>query len=73
MKHNSYIERNPDVMMGKPIVKGTRITVELLMRKLAEGYSVDDLLNSYPHLSREQINAALESENQSDRSERSDW
>lgn len=60
MKHNQYIERNPDVMMGKPIVKGTRITVELIMRKLAEGYNIADLLSSYPHLSSEQITAALE-------------
>ena len=47
-------------MMGKPIIKGTRITVELIMRKLADGYTLDDLLKSYPHLTSEQIYAALE-------------
>lgn len=60
MEWNKYIERNPKVMLGKPIIKGTRITVKLIMRKLAGDYSVDDLLESYPHLTRTQIQAALE-------------
>jgi len=60
MKYQQYIERNPNIMLGKPIIKGTRITVELLMRKLANGYEIADLLKSYPHLTREQILAALE-------------
>lgn len=47
-------------MLGKPIIKGTRITVELIMRKLAEGYKVEDLLKSYPHLTQKQIYASLE-------------
>ena len=60
MDYKQYIIRDPKVMLGKPIIKGTRITVELIMRKLAGGCSVNDLLNSYPHLVREQINAAIE-------------
>lgn len=60
MNYQKYIERNPEIMLGKPIIKGTRITVELLVRKLANGYETDDLLKSYPHLKREQILAALE-------------
>ena len=60
MDYNKWIERNPDIMLGKPIVKGTRITVEIIMRKLAGGFTVDKLLESYPHLSAEQIYAALE-------------
>jgi len=60
MDYKQHIERNPEIMLGKPIIKGTRITVELLMRKLANGYSIDDLLKSYPHLTKEQILAALE-------------
>ena len=55
MEYKLYIERNPDIMMGKPTIKGTRITVELLIRKLADGYSVTDLLLSYPHLTKDQI------------------
>jgi uncharacterized protein (DUF433 family) len=60
MNYNNLIKRNPEIMLGKPIIKGTRITVELIMRKLAEGYSVDELLNSYPHLTKEHIYAVFE-------------
>lgn len=60
MDYRHYIERNPKIMLGKPIIKGTRITVELLMRKLAGGFSVSDLLKSYPNLTEVQIFAALE-------------
>ncbi len=60
MDYKKYIERNPEIMLGKPIIKGTRITVELIMRKLAEGYNVDSILKSYPHLTQEQIYATLE-------------
>jgi len=60
MEYKQYIERNPEIMLGKPIIKGTRITVELLMRKLARGFTVVDLLKSYPNLTKEQILATLE-------------
>ena len=60
MNYKRYMERNPEIMMGKPVIRGTRITVELLMRKLAEGYDTEDLLKSYPHLKKVQILAALE-------------
>ena len=60
MNYKKYIERNPEVMLGKPIIKGTRITVELIMRKMASGYTVDEILESYPHLNKEQVMAALE-------------
>lgn len=58
MQH-PLIERNPAVMLGKPVIKGTRITVELLMRKLADGFSLDDILQMYPHLEKEHVLAAL--------------
>jgi uncharacterized protein (DUF433 family) len=57
--HN-YIERNPTVMLGKPVIKGTRITVELIVRKLAGGYSFEQLLSAYPKLTLEQVYAALD-------------
>ena len=60
MDYKQYIERNPNIMLGKPIIKGTRITVELLIRKLADGYNIDNILQSYPHLTKEQIFATLE-------------
>lgn len=46
--------------MGKPTIKGIIISVELIMRKLAGGFSVDDLLASYPFLTHEQVNAAFQ-------------
>ncbi|HEX9941598.1 MAG TPA: DUF433 domain-containing protein [Thermoanaerobaculia bacterium] len=53
------IEINPRVMMGKPVIRGTRITVELLLRKISEGATEDDLLDAYPRLRREDIRAAV--------------
>ncbi len=60
MNYQEHIERRPEIMMGKPIIKGTRITVEHVMLKLAGGYTVESLLKSYPHLTHDQIKAALE-------------
>jgi uncharacterized protein (DUF433 family) len=53
------IEINPRVMMGKPVIRGTRIPVELLLRKVSEGATEDDLLDAYPRLQREDIRAAI--------------
>lgn len=53
------IEINPRVMMGKPVIRDTRITVELLLRKISEGATEDDLLDAYPRLRREDIRAAI--------------
>jgi len=53
------IEINPDVMLGKPVIRGTRIPVELLLRKLSEGATEADLLDAYARLTREDIQAAL--------------
>ncbi|MBA3520558.1 MAG: DUF433 domain-containing protein [Rhizobiales bacterium] len=52
------ISQNPEVMVGKPVIKGTRIPVELILRMLGGGHSVETILDSYPHLSREDIFAA---------------
>jgi len=53
------IEINPAVMLGKPVIRGTRIPVELIIRKLSEGATEADLLDAYPRLTREDIHAAL--------------
>lgn len=50
---------NPDVMLGKPVIRGTRIPVELILRKLGEGASEEELLDAYPRLKRADIRAAL--------------
>jgi uncharacterized protein (DUF433 family) len=47
------------IMLGKPVVRGTRITVELILRKIAEGMDEQALLAAYPHLKREDIQAAV--------------
>jgi uncharacterized protein (DUF433 family) len=53
------ITSNPEVMLGRPCIKGTRIPVELLLEKLGEGVSVEELLEAYPQLEREDVLAAL--------------
>jgi uncharacterized protein (DUF433 family) len=53
------IEINPKVMMGKPIIRGTRIPVELILRKLSQGATEADLLDAYPRLTKEDIQVAL--------------
>jgi uncharacterized protein (DUF433 family) len=59
MKANEFIEIRPDIMLGKPVIGGTRIPVELIIRKLGEGATIEDLLDGYPSLTREKIRAAL--------------
>jgi uncharacterized protein (DUF433 family) len=54
-----HIVADPQVMLGKPVVRGTRITVALILEKLAAGESVDDLLVAYPRLARDDVQAAL--------------
>ncbi len=59
MSSTHRIEINSKVMLGKPVIRGTRITVELLLRKLSEGATEADLLDAYPGLSREDIHSAI--------------
>jgi uncharacterized protein (DUF433 family) len=53
------ITTDPGVMMGKPVIAGTRITVELILEKLAAGETVEQILDAHPRLTRELISAAL--------------
>ena len=59
MATHPHIEVNPKVMMGKPVIRGTRIPVELLLRKLGEGATVEALLEDYPRLTAADLNAAM--------------
>ena len=59
MQDSGLIVSDPNIMMGKPVIRGTRITVELILEKFATGYSEDEVLRAYPHISREAIRAAL--------------
>jgi len=54
------IEINPQVMIGKPIIKGTRIPVDTIVRLLAQGMTQEEILEDYPNLKKEDIKAALE-------------
>ena len=54
-----YITRNPDIMPGKPTIRGTRIPVELIIRKMSAGYSIKEVLKAYPHVKSEQVYAAI--------------
>jgi uncharacterized protein (DUF433 family) len=53
------IEINPAILQGKPVVRGTRIPVEAILRKLSEGATEADLIDAYPRLTHEDIHAAL--------------
>lgn len=53
------IETDPDIMVGKPVVKGTRLTVELILRQLANGQTIEELIKNYPQLTKEDIFACI--------------
>ena len=59
MPAQARIAIDPKVMLGKPVVRGTRITVELILRKLAEGATQQDPLEAYPHLTVDDVRAAI--------------
>lgn len=56
----NFIESNPKIMFGKPVIKGTRITVELILEKFAAGESVESILSQHPHLTKEKVSSAVE-------------
>jgi uncharacterized protein (DUF433 family) len=59
MNYRERITSDPEIMLGKPIIKGTRITVELILKRLSEGAQKEQLLEDYPHLEESDILAAL--------------
>ncbi len=58
-KNDELIISNPSIMMGKPVIAGTRITVEIILEKLALGENIEQLLKARPRLTKEAIHAAL--------------
>lgn len=60
MLERAHIISNPGIMMGKPVIAGTRITVELILEKLAAGETVEQILAAHPHLPPDAVRAALE-------------
>ena len=59
MDYRERITTDPNIVLGKPVIKGSRITVELILRKLSEGMTIDELLEAYPHVTKDDILAAL--------------
>jgi uncharacterized protein (DUF433 family) len=57
--YKEHIQSNPQIMLGKPTIKGTRITVELLLWKIAGGYTFEEILEMYPHLKLDDILASI--------------
>ncbi len=55
----NLIQSDPSIMMGKPVIAGTRITVEIILEKLAAGETIEDILSAHPRLTEEAIKAAL--------------
>lgn len=54
-----HITANPEILLGKPIIQGTRISVEHLLEVMASGWTMDEILASYPHLTQQDLLAAL--------------
>ena len=59
MNWQQHIEVNSAIMMGKPVIKGTRVTVENIVEELAAGYSFDEIIKAHPRVTKEDIQAAL--------------
>ncbi len=59
MNISEHIDMKPEVMLGKPVIRGTRIPVELILQKMGEGMTESDLLDAYPRLTRKDILAAM--------------
>jgi uncharacterized protein (DUF433 family) len=59
MDWQKYIRCDPNVLCGKPVIAGTRISVELILEKLASGQTIEQILEDYPHLTEEAIRAAI--------------
>ena len=60
MKKHERITIDPNIMFGKPVIKGTRITIEHILRKLSGGMTIDEIITDHPHLKQEDIFAAQE-------------
>lgn len=59
MNWKDRIVSDPDILAGKPTIKGTRISVELILGWLAVGWTIEQVLEAYPHIAREDVQAAL--------------
>lgn len=53
------VEINPQIMLGKPVIKGTRITVEIILKKLSQNIAIEEILADYPRITRDDVQAAI--------------
>ncbi|MCP9761699.1 DUF433 domain-containing protein [Lacihabitans soyangensis] len=60
MNRKSHIESNPNILFGKPVIFKTRISVDLILEKLASGDTIEDILEAYPNISKNDIFACLQ-------------
>ena len=58
-EYKKHIASNPEIMFGKPCIKGTRIPVDLILEKLGGGQTIEDLLDAYPRITKVDIEACL--------------
>ena len=54
-----FIDQNPTILQGKPVIKGTRIGVDLILEKIGAGETIDDLIQAYPFLGKDEILACI--------------
>ena len=59
MKWQDYITSDPKILAGKPVIKGTRLSVEFILNLLAEGWSIEEILENYPTLTKESLKAVF--------------
>jgi len=59
MDYTKYIHTDPGILGGKPVIRGTRISVELILEQLAAGWPISEILEAYPHLKPEDIQAVF--------------
>lgn len=59
MNYKDKICISPDIMLGKPVIRGTRITVEFIIKKMSEGMEIEDIISEYPPVQRDDIMACL--------------
>ncbi|MFM7131471.1 MAG: DUF433 domain-containing protein [Isosphaeraceae bacterium] len=59
LRWQDYVEENREILAGKPVFKGTRLSVEFILRQMATGMKADELLNEYPTLREEHLQAAI--------------
>lgn len=57
--YRKYIDSDPNIMLGKPKIKGTRITVELILRKMSDRFTIGEILDMYPHVKENDILASI--------------